>query len=407
MELIQGHPQKSSYADPSEWPDISCQNHWNELNKLISHSHFDVKAPIYSHISDLLKLQFAIKLFQFDGEAFFVLDSQELVTKIEWDETGSETSPRLIGDPSSHALKQWTGHLTIDPHRNVGGHGFPLRGWYSPQIQVDLKFNSGATITQLFRLPFYSMLDPTAPDGSLSGAPLLIASGYPHSSATDEWGTNYVEVDNYLPLLPINADWPLIVGTASYGGRNIGEGFFEHRYDLDLHNDNHGILLSLQYENSFTSANRAPLLSPGIMGPGNHKTALMWSKPTLDEVEMVTALLVINTPVGDSVSPTSTIVPNVVGQSINSAVSILASSKLSIGSITSVVDNNPINQVISQSPVDGTTVLQGSVVNLVKSSGPASTGTPEIFTPIFKKLVVAGQPTKYYICESEDSCKEI
>lgn len=411
-QTIHGHSQKSSYANESEYQDISDQCHWLEPNKLVAHLHFDTKSPIYSEINhSLLRIPFTIKLFQTDGTATFPLDRQELVTKIEWDETGSETAPIMKGDPASHALKQWTGHLTIDPNRNVGGHGFPQKGWYSPQIEVHINFPSGANVNQVTRLPFYSMLDPNAPDGSLSGLPLLIASCYPHSGATDEWGTNYVEVDNYLPLLPINADWPLIVATASYGGRNIGDGLFEQRVDLDLHNDIAGRILSSQPESGFTSANRAPILSPSIMGPGSHKSALMWFKPTLDNKEVVTTLLVVNTPVGTSTPPVLVTVPTVVGQSITSATSTILANSLAIGSVTTVVSDSPLDQVISQNPIAGTSVSQGTTINLVKSAGPVSTGNWENFTPTFQRMIIPGQPTRYRICETNDQitfvCKEI
>lgn len=320
---IFNHPQKSSYASEAEYPTISCQCHWKEnptaapdgsnsqaiidaALTTAAHTHFDVRGPIYSEITGLLRVPFTIKLFQTDGTASFTLDRQETVTRIEWDATGTDVAPIMIGDPFPHALMEYSGHFTIDPRRNAGGHGFPQRGWYSPQIQVNTNFTSGAGTLQLLRYPLYSMLDPNAPDGSLSGYPVLIASCYPHSPGITEWGTNYVEVDNFIPLTPISASWPLIVGTAAYGGNEVGDGIFEQRAGIDFHNGNTGQLLSVQREEEFTSSNRAPVLDPIVLGSGPHNMALIWAKPTKHLERIVTALLVFPVTVGPNVPPPTT-----------------------------------------------------------------------------------------------------
>lgn len=407
-QTIHGHPQKSSYTNISEWPIISSQCHWNPATTLTDavtgHTHVDVQAPIYSEINQPLRVPFTIKIFHTDGEVIASLDRQDLVTKIEWDDTNSIVPPKMLGDPTG--LKIFTGHITYDPRINHGGYKFPDRGWYSPKFEVLTNFKNGSVTSQFIRLPFYSILNPTALESDL--APVLSSGCYPHSLGVEEWGNNYVELDNLLPLLPINQYWKLLLGAASYGGRNLGDGLFEQRVDLDLHNNIFGRLLSSQKESDFKSTDRAPNLDPIIIGQGSHKMAFIWIKPRLNNKETVSTLLVVDVVVGSIQPPIQVLVPDVIGQSINSALLSLTSAKLTIGSINVVNNNDQIDQVISQNPVSGTSVPQGTAVNLIKSAGPAQTFNWVNITPTFQKFEVPGQPTKYRICEDATAtkCKE-
>ena len=67
-----------------------------------------------------------------------------------------------------------------------------------------------------------------------------------------------------------------------------------------------------------------------------------------------------------TVASTRTLVPDLRGLSLAGARQVLAASSLAVGSVTGVVDNtcNNIGLVMSQSPVAGTEVAQGSAVNL-------------------------------------------
>lgn len=306
---IHGHPQKAAYASPAEWPTPSCQCHWQELPAAIpdganaqaiieaaltaaQHTHVDITAPIYAEIDGLLRVAFVIKAFQTAGVITSALDRQETVTKIEWDDTGSEVAPIMRGSPLPHRLVEWRGHLTYDPRKKHDGHEFPPRGWYSPQFEVLTHFDSGAVTLQLAWMPFYSIVDPTAPE--TPGFPVLSSRCYPHSVQINEWGTNYVEAESFLPLLPISQPWPLIVASTAYGGNELGDGFFEQRVDLDLHGGSLGRMLSFQPEAGFNGPDRMPVLDPAVLGPGNHKMAFVWSKPRRQFEEIVTALLVVD-----------------------------------------------------------------------------------------------------------------
>lgn len=373
---IHGHPQKQFYDgdDPRQRTKVSCQSHWRDTPREgdltahnVKHTHVDLFPFLYQEVDDLIVVPFAIVLHHTDGFATVNLDRQETVVKVDWDDIGvqTDTERKLPGNPDGDAT--WTGHLTYDPRRNVGGHGFPLRGWYSPQFEVGTTYPNGVEILQLVKIPFYSMLDPAAPDGSLSGVPTIISSSYPHSPRIKEWGTNYVETGAFLPLAPITQPWRLWMGTAAYGGNEIGDGLFEQRVDLDLHNGIPGRLLSHQPESGFTSADRAPILDPAVIGLGAHKMAFIWSKPTRDDSEEVSALLVVTVDVASVSTPGVTIIPNLVGLQANAASGALATAQLTVGSITTQASTLPAGQVLSQSPIAGTSVPVGSAVNFVKA----------------------------------------
>jgi beta-lactam-binding protein with PASTA domain len=96
------------------------------------------------------------------------------------------------------------------------------------------------------------------------------------------------------------------------------------------------------------------------------------------------AQVVANTPVDLVISSgpgatTSVSVPNVVGDTQAAAASAITAVGLVVGTITNVSSNTvPIGDVISQSPVAGTSVTVGSAVDLVISSGPALIAVPNV-----------------------------
>jgi len=78
-----------------------------------------------------------------------------------------------------------------------------------------------------------------------------------------------------------------------------------------------------------------------------------------------------------SLGPSLVPVPNVVGQTQAAAQGSVTAAGLTNGAVSSVNHATvPAGQVISQSPVAGTSVLPGAAVSLVVSLGPASTSQP-------------------------------
>jgi|CXWL01.1.fsa_nt_gi RHS repeat-associated protein len=109
---------------------------------------------------------------------------------------------------------------------------------------------------------------------------------------------------------------------------------------------------------------------------GDYVAQLIVNDGTLDSLPVTATITVA------SVAPTTTTVPNVVGQTQATATTLLTATNLTVGTVTqqnsaTVATGN----VISQSPVASTTVALGSAVNLVISSGPANFPPTIVSTP--------------------------
>ena len=85
-----------------------------------------------------------------------------------------------------------------------------------------------------------------------------------------------------------------------------------------------------------------------------------------------------------SLGPSTVSVPNVVGQPQASAENAITGAGLAVGTVTTQnSDTVPADDVISQSPTAGTSVVAGSAVDLVVSDGPASAVAPAVPTERF------------------------
>lgn len=225
---IHSHPQKLAYLSEAERFPLDAQCQWREepvplgiIDPAWQHTHIQLWPFLYQEIdNNLIRIPFAIMLRNTKGTAIIDLERQELVVKIEWDDIGESRHRELQGNPQG--IVMWHGHITIDPQVDHGGHKFTPHGWYSPQFEVITFYNSGANVLQLVRLPFYSVQDLNV-STSNDLYPSLVASCYPHTAGITEWGTNYVEAETFLPLLPISTLWSPIVTSAAYGGNEIGE----------------------------------------------------------------------------------------------------------------------------------------------------------------------------------------
>jgi len=80
-----------------------------------------------------------------------------------------------------------------------------------------------------------------------------------------------------------------------------------------------------------------------------------------------------------SSGPSNTVVPDVVGLTQAAAENAITTASLAVGTVTQQSDNGvPSGNVISQTPISGTTVNQNTDVNLVISTGPATTLVPDV-----------------------------
>jgi beta-lactam-binding protein with PASTA domain len=85
-----------------------------------------------------------------------------------------------------------------------------------------------------------------------------------------------------------------------------------------------------------------------------------------------------------SKGPKQAAVPDVVGSVRAEAEAAIADAKLSVGVVDVVDDRSPRNTVLSQDPVAGTPMDQGSAVDLTVSSGP-----PDVIIPAVRGLSIA------------------
>jgi hypothetical protein len=389
---IHGHPQKTDYASPAEWPTVSFQGHWVApgLTPMpmaglpgICHTHIDVKFPIYAELNAPVVCTFTVKLFHTQGRfgGFYT----SLIRDIVWDETGSATVPPFVGDPMGLVVK--TGRFTVDLamptyYPNV------LHGWASPVLTGGTSYDNGDSTLLAAQLPFFSVLDPAVPEPSMAngGGPVLrsmveVANTTVFASNTVpiSYGETLAEYSNevveFIPLAPITAPWVLSGGTDGYGSVDLPPGMLEVRLDLDFHNNVPGTVLHSQtgisHQNAtvvFDPAVLAASTPPVGVAPGTHKVALI--RRQTDGPEAVWALVVIDVPVGAFVPPTPVVVPNVMGQTQAAATDILSAAGFLVQVLTESNALVPAGLVSAQDPVMGVTANSGSLVRLTISAGP-------------------------------------
>lgn len=312
---LHGHPQLAAYTDPSQYPTVSSQCHWAPgenpiaaedgqpiaLNlamgmlgtSTLAHTHLDlVKCPIYSEITGPITCQFAVKLFHTTGTVSMIAEYQEGIRNIVWDATGSSVAPSMVGDPAG--LAQFTGHLTLDP--SLPTRWSTPHGWWSPVLNVQTFYANGDGVNNELLATFYSMLDPTVPvsGGYYDVGAHCSPGSFRHPG--DKWGDNYVDTGlQFLPLTPIDKPYPIIVGTAGYGGQ-LFNAVFEQRADLDLHNHNGGTLLKTITQTG--NINATVVLDPAVLGTGPHKMALLRNQLSSEGNDAVNTLLVFDVTVG-------------------------------------------------------------------------------------------------------------
>ena len=83
--------------------------------------------------------------------------------------------------------------------------------------------------------------------------------------------------------------------------------------------------------------------------------------------------------------PAMTTVPNVVGQMQSAAQSAITAAGLTVGTVTSTNNAAPSGQVISQSPIGGSSAVAGSAVAITVSLGPAPVGSGPVLALSFNE----------------------
>jgi len=311
---LQGHPQKGSYASPAEWLTTDQQCWINDPDPInAGHIHIVFKAPAYARMLnyDAFDVPFTLKAHNIAG--IIGLVQGEHIRSIRWDATGSSELPVMRGNPNG--LMEWSGVATVD--LTLGDDGFlhifqtPPHGWLEVRFFTRTALDDGKTLDASAVFPLYSAIDLSAPEkpAAEQGNP-----GVHHRASCVLYdaegvaiaGEVITEVANYIPLLPIFAQFTTIVNAYNYtapAGSILMNQLFEQRLDPDLH---HGILGSLIRQDIITPEMNKQLvapfvLDPAIMGTGNHKSMVVWTQPF--PTQAVSAVIVFPVSVGEGVPP--------------------------------------------------------------------------------------------------------
>lgn len=322
---IHGHPQLAAYTSLAQRRAVSFQGHWPSLDPTMTcHLHVDLNDFPYGAelASDLFDVHFTLKLFMCDGTigAFW---GDSFVATV-WDataSTGGLTMPVLQGDP--HGLKEWKGVVTIDPRK--GRYAHP-HGWTLVPFNARLTFTNGDGMDVAGFASFFSVIDRSAPEVPPPGGdgPVLSArvdagaacrNVTPRPANCTSFGTMITEIDNWIPILPIATPWHTKIAVYNYTSNDpLPNGRFEQRFNIDLHAGVRGVLTDSGTADKQGFSGRDVVFDPAVMGPGPHNVAFFWTQTV---AETVSALVVINVPVGTSVPPpllcTDPTAPNVGG----------------------------------------------------------------------------------------------
>ncbi len=421
---IHEHPQKTDYLDDgSDWPTIDIQGWFGDPDPLMAgHVHIVPKCPLYGELTKTtLDVPFTLKAHMFAGKVG--IPSGPQIKNITW----PNGTPDLIADPNG--LKEWGGiahfDLTLNPLTFPANlFKFPDHGWGGLRIFSRSSRNNGDSVDVIVTPAVWSMLNPSAPIQP------PIEQGNPgvlFRSSVTIWrpvggaivGEMITEVNDYIPLLPINKPWVTIAQGYNYTAPLTIEPKerFEVRLDPDLH---HGVPGSLLFAKDVgVGENRSffgnIIIDPTRMGTGNHKEMVVWTQPL--GAENFSSVVVFSVVVGDGVPPPQLIpVPNVVGKTQTQATMELVNAGFLLGSVMGMSDQNiPKDNVISQFPLAGTMVVPKSTVNLVTSLGamqvPNEVWIPTV--PTFMQLHINGIPQKrWQICgvdnsQTMDDCIEL
>jgi sugar lactone lactonase YvrE len=123
--------------------------------------------------------------------------------------------------------------------------------------------------------------------------------------------------------------------------------------------------------NTHEPANSSGVSTGTLSSPGTYQ-AMLSCPGTGTATGFATAEVTVS-------APTNVMVPAVVGLSQAAATTAITGAGLTVGSITNMSSSTvPSGSVISESPGPGSSVAQGSPVNLVVSSGPAQVAVPNV-----------------------------
>lgn len=243
--VIHGHPQKTVYTSPAEWPTVSGQGHWlgsGDADGIPCHVHIEPTFPIYAEISAPFVAPIQFQIFHCQGRLVQI-----------WTPTGGGVVLDTFGE--------WREYVNIpgDPNGVVvlpglfyfdsNGPMLADHGWTQAVFNARFYLDDGAAITQEVRVPFFSMRNPSAPEAPSTRpcdgcGPSLKFQNSVHSplDPLNSWGAAIVQFQEMIPIAPLQIGqmWPLPVDAFGYGS---GVGLipeFSQRLDMNLHQFNSG-----------------------------------------------------------------------------------------------------------------------------------------------------------------------
>jgi hypothetical protein len=254
----------------------------------IAHTHVDVTGPVYAELSHSVTVDFMLTLFHVDGVVSIGMVGQ-LLDPAVWD-TPDGHQPSLVGDPNG--IVTATGHVTINfakaDHSQMTAFDIPKKGWFEVEFIARTEYTSGNRTDTHLQLPFYSVIDPTAPEEQLTGqhGPEMGAycnptlPGDPVIQPLGLWEAAIYH--DYLPILSpltvaVTRPMPILGGYVVSG---LPSGTGQTRFDMDLHHGHGGTLIESQMEPGSGGVVLQAPFDPAVLGPGPHKVAAGWSQDT-------------------------------------------------------------------------------------------------------------------------------
>lgn len=343
---IHGHPQKTTYASPAEWPFVDFQAHFKNppngtIPTTLMHVHRGCWLPIYAVVTPstgLITLSCQDKMFMWDGSILpggpthsiknIVYDGPALVQEMQMNADGSmslvtvKTVPGSgtdvptiqQGDPDRLITENF--HMTVDPYGIDGNDvtsAWPPHGWSEVWSTLTAQTASGVYIGLQTQFSFWSELDASAPiTGNAEG-------GYPHLMAKVQNNAGFgAVISDFLepiPLEPITEPWPFSFAQYAYGGNSDplqnATNLQELSANLNLHLGNEGTQIFLRngvgIQPDFFPPDKPFWVTPSMLGgAGSHLLALRWKidggVPGFPAGEEIWSLVTITVPVAPGAS---------------------------------------------------------------------------------------------------------
>lgn len=394
----------------------------------MAHTHLDsLGVPIWACVdrNNPVPINFIHKLFDTSGSVDFIGASfiPPNVSPQNFSVTfGSLPSWPPIGNPTGLIQTPFIANFDIKDAYD-SKIGIPDRGFFGCRVWTRTLFNNGDYLTMEAIFPLYSIIDPEAPEVPLGEAgiqwacKLQIASGT--SNVSYCYQQHLTEIRDRMPILaPIKNPHRTQIFGYNYGADlNFPPNSFLYTVhgNADIHNYIEGTALpTKQFGLGNLDYFYPQVLNriPKVVGQGTNdvKIAAAWIgmtqngfndtrggfvPPGRDLRAILVFPLTIDLAANDTLDvidyagtgpepqstpkpppiiagpPTNTIfVPDIVGQLLSTAQSTLTS--VGLQSTSMLIPNSlPVNTVISQNPPAGASVLNGTAIQLMVSSGPA------------------------------------